>query len=175
MSALGLQSSICEKSTSFFSGSYLHMALDDDANVVTSRCILSARLGHDRTPIYKLRRMVPSYGSRRYVGSYFCTATHLYLVGTPLASFDIRLSLFSVVSSERQAILRGIVLGVSPRSTILTSRCMLVRVDHIGLDLRRSVFAKPIPKDRLNPELVEVGEYLFGNEKVPYIKESTGE
>lgn len=173
--ALGLNTNICESSTEIHRGAYLHIALDDDARMVTSRCVLSGMLGNDGTPIYRSRRRVPSSGYRRYLGAYFANDSNLYLMGTPLGSVDIRLSLFSIVAGERQDVLRGLVLGVSQRGTILTSRCLLIRSHFFKPSLRKVIFSSPLPKGNVPPAIFELTDYLFGVEKPEYIKVSTGE
>lgn len=173
--ALGLNSSICDTSTRFYRGPYLHFALDEDGRVVTSRCLLSSTVGTDGVPIFRSRRRIPSYGFRRYQGAYFANDSNLYLLATPLRSVDIRLSLFSIVSGERQDVLRGVVLGATRRSSVLTSRCALVRADRIGPGVRRTVFASPLLGHEVPSDLAEVNLYLHGTENPPFIKISTGE
>lgn len=173
--ALGLDLTISEASIQSYNGGYLHFTLDDDGRVVVSKYVLSRNLGPDLAPLYRSWRNVPGSGRRRFVGAYFANDANLYLVGTPIRSVDLRLCIFNIIPGEKQKILRGVVLGVSYRGTILTSRCLLVRLRSISSVRRKVLVEAPLPREAVQKDLPEVADFLFGIEKPDYIKLSTGE
>jgi hypothetical protein len=173
--ALGLNLTISEASIDAYSGGYLHFTLDDDGKVVASKYALSRKLGPDLTPLYRSWRTVPGLGRRRFVGAYFANDANLYLVGTPLRSVDLRLCVLNIIPGDKQPILRGLVLGVSYRGTIITSRCLFVRSDSIDPVSRKAFVKAPLSKEEFQKKFSEGADFLFGLEELAYIKISTGE
>jgi hypothetical protein len=173
ISALGINMTISEKSVKDFNGEYLHFALNDKEEVVTSKCYLSADLGADDAPIFLSSRQT-DVGILKSAGAYFCSDRNLYLIASPLDSVDLRMSVFNVIPGAPQMIIRGMVLGVSRTKTILSSRCVLISSEHIDDGSQRQLYeaptARPSFEKKMVDELDEISTFLFGEQTVDYIK-----
>ena len=186
ISALGLNDDVAMRSIRRFFGKYLHFALNEDGLIVTTRCALSNERGSDGAPIYKTERWYSEFGLVEAAGVYFCEDNNLYLLASPEGHVDLRLSIFNVLSSssmrskQPQEILRGMALGVNPKKTILSSRCILIRPECVEPEVANQLWDEPATKDSFkiinaNPQsfktqFQEIAEYLYGEESVDYIK-----
>lgn len=174
VSAMGLDKDAADQSIEHHSGRYLHFSLDDSENIIVSRCRLLKTRGVDHAPVYRAWRQIPKLGGepRYYVGGYFATYNHLYLLASREDSIDFRMSIFHVIRGKVQKMHRGIWLGVPDGSKIFTSRCVLMKLDEIDREIWKQMLQKPQPKARfpmLADGLKEVSDYLLG-EAPPFIE-----
>ena len=175
IAALGIDTTVSKKSTRFFNGDYLQFFLNDQEQVVTTRCHLSEELGADQAPILSSSRCYPGLGTLESVGAYFFSDRYLYLVASPRdGTVDLRLSVFNAIGAPRQTIIRGMVLGVGLTKVILSSRCVMVASEHICEDYQNELYAEPVERSRFEAKMVgelsEISGFLFGEEAVDYIR-----
>ncbi len=170
---LGIDESVSSRTIRHFSENYLHFALNESAEIVTTQCWLSNDIGTDEAPIYKSSRYYLDVGIVDSIGIYFCSNKHLYLVASPAHGVDLRMSVFDVLPTSEQRIIRGIALGVTPSNTILSSRCVLIRASFVNEDIRCELWDAPATIKsfkEIDTEFAEIGDYLCGEETLDYIK-----
>lgn len=184
INALGIDEAAWQISIKKYRGKYLHFTLNDADNVVTSKVDLTRDLASDHAPIYtSSRNIVTKTGTTKvwkFLGAYFTNGTHLFLIGSRTKLPDARLSLFDVdfESDEPQVILRGSYLGVSSQGTVLSSRCMLMPLSLIPAKVHDKLFERPQSRAAVQemtpPPLKQVVSYLYGVEKLHFIKVAMG-
>jgi hypothetical protein len=182
--ALGLTDGVATRSMKRFSGDYLHFSLNEDEKVITARCELKNELGGDGAPVYRSERWYSDFGEVDSVGVYFSWDTNLYLLASPAGEVDLRLSILNVLASsadtQKQPILRGMALGVNPKKTILSSRCILMHGECLSIEMAQLLWDNPMTiesfalvepgADFAEVNFREIAEYLNGEEAVDYIK-----
>jgi hypothetical protein len=130
-------------------------------------------VGTDEAPIYRSARYYPDLGVVDSLGTYFCCDQHLYIVASPTQTVDLRLSIFNIMPTSEQRIIRGMALGVTSKKTILSSRCVLVRTSLVKEPIQAELWDAPATIGsfkEISAEFAEIGDYLFGEESVDYIK-----
>ena len=179
--ALGLTDDVAVRSIRRFNGEYLHFAMNEDEMIVTTQCTLSEERGADAAPVFRSKRWY-EFGPVEAVGVYFSWDTNLYLLASPAGEVDLRLSIFNVMSSakSKQHILRGMALGVNPKKTILSSRCVLVQAGCVEPEIANQLWDDPAAVEsfkNIKPgagspatNFRAIAEYLCGEETVDYIK-----
>ena len=179
--ALGLTDDVAVRSIRRFNGEYLHFAMNEDEMIVTTQCTLSEERGADAAPVFRSKRWY-EFGPVEAVGVYFSWDTNLCLLASPAGEVDLRLSIFNVMSSakSKQHILRGMALGVNPKKTILSSRCVLVQAGCVEPEIANQLWDDPaavksfknIKPGAGSPatNFRAIAEYLCGEETVDYIK-----
>jgi hypothetical protein len=182
--ALGLTDDVAVRSIRRFNGEYLHFALNEDEMIVTTRCTLSEERGADAAPVFRSKRWYSEFGPVEAVGVYFSWDTNLYLLASPAGEVDLRLSIFNVLSSSsaksKQHVLRGMALGVNPKKTILSSRCVLVQAECVEPEIANQLWDDPAAVESFknikpgagspDTKFRAIAEYLCGEETVDYIK-----
>ncbi|OKO73763.1 hypothetical protein AC630_27840 [Bradyrhizobium sp. AS23.2] len=126
--ALGLNKNKADESIENYCGRYLLFTLDPEQQIIVTSYLLSQEKGDDGSPIFQARRRVADGTLVRSVGAYFSNERQLYLVGTPVGSIEMRLSIFHSINVNTHIMVRGVNLRMA-ESLITSTRCMLVRDD----------------------------------------------
>src|SRR5712664_4137830 len=135
--ALGLNKSKADESIENHCGRYLLFTLDPEQQIFVTSYLLSQEKGEDGSPIFQARRTVSDGTLVRSVGAYFANERQLYLVGTPVGSIEMRLSIFHSINVNTHIMVRGVNLRMAG-SLITSTRCMLVR-DEFRVAIRRDL------------------------------------
>lgn len=176
ISALGLVGGVNIASVKYFRGDYLQFSLNDQSQVITSRCFLEDKLGADLAPILSSNRMHDG-SKRESSGAYFYSDKNLYLISSPGGSVDLRMSIFNAVSADDQIVRRGMVLGVTLSRTIIGSRCVLIPMGHLSQATEENLYMGPTPRGIFEgympkppDDLSTISAFLFGEANVDYIR-----
>jgi hypothetical protein len=145
--ALGLEKKKADESIENYNGRYLLFTLDPEQRIIVTSYLLSQEKGDDGSPVFQARRRTSEGTLVRSLGAYFSNEHQLYLVGTPVGSIEMRLSIFHIVAVTRQVMVRGVNLRMVDGS-IASTRCMLVR-DEFKLAIRRELLTGHHSRDRI--------------------------
>jgi hypothetical protein len=152
-----------------YAGRYLHLSLDEEANVVVANCHLSSQLGARGAPMYTSWRKTRTGTRRAFFGTYLSNGHQLFLLGSQKNDVDLRMSIFQIDQDQDERTLKGHSVGVSYARSVLSTRCYLVPTNCVRPRTKMPNGLQP--KALLEKWLPDAAKFLFEPGGVSYLED----